>query len=284
VLVGKVNTAGQTISALAEHVGLVMQIPGNQLYGVRSTVFEEIVFGLENLGMSRQEMHERTTAALALTGLSAFAERSPYQLSGGQQQKVALAALLAVSPSLLVLDEPTTFLDPRGARQVFDILLELKRQGKTIILAEQRLEWIAEFADRVIVLQNGEIMLCDTPEEVLRHPQIKRMGLDWLPYTKAAAMAKEDGLWAQDRPLSSTFSATVAGLQNGSGETSQWSFASSSGNNPHRRQENGYRECCPSFRNRGAFIPEPGRHDCKTTRMGRGGLWAKKTWPTRKAV
>jgi energy-coupling factor transporter ATP-binding protein EcfA2 len=214
VLIGKVNTTDQTISALAEHVGLVMQIPGNQLSGVRSTVFEEIAFGLENLGISRQEMHERTTAALALTGLSAFAERSPYQLSGGQQQKVALAAVLAVSPSLLILDEPTTFLDPQGARQVFDILLELKRQGKTIILAEQRLEWVAECADRVIVLQDGKMMLCGTPEEVLSHPRIKPMGLDWLPYTKAAAMARDKGFWAKDRPLSSTFSATVAGLQN----------------------------------------------------------------------
>jgi len=213
VLVGKVNTTDQTISALAEHVGLVMQIPGNQLSGVRSTVFEEIAFGLENLGMSRQEMHKRTTAALALTGLSDFAERSPYQLSGGQQQKVALAAVLAVSPSLLVLDEPTTFLDPQGARQVFDILLALKQQGKTIILAEQRLEWIAECADRVIVLHEGKIVLCGTPAEVLRHPQLKHMGLDWLPYTKAAAMARDKGLWAKDRPLSSTFSATVAGLQ-----------------------------------------------------------------------
>ncbi len=214
VVAGTMNTTEWTISELAQQVGLVMQIPANQLSGVRYTVFEEVAFGLENLGVSRSEIIERVTAVLAVTGLSDLGDRSPYQLSGGQQQKLALAAVLAMSPSILVLDEPTTFLDPEGAREVFDILLELKQQGKTIIIAEQRLEWIAECADRVFVLANGELVLSGTPEEVLTSRKIKEIGLDWMPYTKTAELASQMGLWERDRPLPSTFAATVSGFSN----------------------------------------------------------------------
>jgi energy-coupling factor transporter ATP-binding protein EcfA2 len=214
VVAGTMNTTEWTISDLAQKVGLVMQIPANQLSAVRYTVFEEVAFGLENLGISRPEIIKRVTAVLAVTGLSDLRDRSPYQLSGGQQQKLALAAVLAMSPSILVLDEPTTFLDPEAARKVFDILLELKRQGKTIIIAEQRLEWVAGYADRVFVLANGELVLSGTPEEVLTSKKIKEIGLDWMPYTKTAELASQTGLWDSDRPLPSTFAATVSGFSN----------------------------------------------------------------------
>ena len=214
VVAGTMNTTESTISDLAQKVGLVMQIPANQLSGVRYTVFEEVAFGLENLGVSRAEISKRVTAVLALTGLSNLGDRSPYQLSGGQQQKLALAAVLAMSPAILVLDEPTTFLDPEGALKVFDILLELKQQGKTIIIAEQRLEWVAEYTDRVFILANGELVLSGTPEEVLTSNIIKEIGLDWMPYTKTAELANQMGLWEKDRPLPSTFAATVSGFSN----------------------------------------------------------------------
>lgn len=214
VIAGTMYTTDWTISDLAQKVGLVMQIPANQLSGVRYTVFEEVAFGLENQGKSRSEIIERVTAVLAVTGLSDLGDRSPYQLSGGQQQKLALAAVLAMSPSILVLDEPTTFLDPEGARKVFGILLQLKQQGKTIIIAEQRLEWVAEYADRVFVLANGELVMSGTPEEVLTSKIIKEIGLDWMPYTKAAELASQRGPWDSDRPLPSTFAATVSGFSN----------------------------------------------------------------------
>ncbi len=214
VMAGTMNTTEWTISELAQQVGLVMQIPANQLSGVRYTVFEEVAFGLENLGVSRPGIIEKVSAVLAVTGLSDLGDRSPYQLSGGQQQKLALASVLAMSPAILVLDEPTTFLDPEGARKVFDILLELKQQGKTIIIAEQRLEWVAEYADRVFVLASGELALSGTPEEVLTSPKIKEIGLDWMPYTKSAKLASRMGLWERDRQLPSTFAATVSGFAN----------------------------------------------------------------------
>lgn len=212
VVAGTMNTTEYTIGELALQVGLVMQIPANQLSGVRYTVFEEVAFGLENLGVSRSEIIERVTAVLEVTDLSDLGERSPYQLSGGQQQKLALAAVLAMSPSIIVLDEPTTFLDPEGGRQVFEILLNLKKQGKTIIIAEQRLEWVAEYGDRVLVLANGELVLSGTPEEVLINQKINEIGLDWMPYTKSAELANHMGLWERDRPLPSTFAATVSGF------------------------------------------------------------------------
>ena len=214
VMAGTMNTTEHTISELAQQVGLVMQIPANQLSGVRYTGFEEVAFGLENLGVRRSEIIEKVTSVLEITGLSNLGDRSPYQLSGGQQQKLALAAVLAMSPSILVLDEPTTFLDPEGARQVFEILLDLKNQGKTIIIAEQRLEWIAEYGDRVLVLEDGELVLSGTPDEVLTNQEIKEVGLDWMPYTKSAELAKQRGLWQRERQLPSTFTATVSGLSN----------------------------------------------------------------------
>jgi energy-coupling factor transporter ATP-binding protein EcfA2 len=175
-------------------------------------VFEEVAFGLENLGVSRPDIIERVAAVLTVTGLSHLGDRSPYQLSGGQQQKLALSAVLAMSPSILVLDEPTTFLDPEGARDVFDILLELKQQGKAIIIAEQRLEWIAEYCDRVFVLADGELVLSGTPEEVLTSRKIKETGLDWMPYTKSAELAGQMGHWERGRQLPSTFAAAVSGF------------------------------------------------------------------------
>lgn len=214
VVAGTMNTSEYTISELAQQVGLVMQIPANQLSGVKYTVFEEVAFGLENLGVSCSEIIERVTAVLEITGLSDLGERSPYQLSGGQQQKLALAAVLAMSPSTLVLDEPTTFLDPEGGRKVFEILLDLKKQGKTIIIAEQRLEWVAEYANRVLVLANGELVLSGTPEEVLTNRKLQEIGLDWMPFTKSAELAIQKGLWERDRPLPSTFAATVSGFSN----------------------------------------------------------------------
>ncbi|MGL1930870.1 MAG: energy-coupling factor ABC transporter ATP-binding protein [Desulfotalea sp.] len=214
VLVDGIDTADWTISDFSQIIGLVMQVPTNQLSGIRYTVFEEVAFGLENLGVSRSEIVKKVTKVLSLTGLSDLHDRSPYELSGGQQQKLALAAILVLSPSVLVLDEPTTFLDPQGSLEVFDIISDLKRQGKTVIIAEQSLEWIAEYADRVIVLANGELVLNGTPEEVLTNPKMKLVGLDWTPYTKTAELAKQQGLWGKDKALPSTFAATVAGFSN----------------------------------------------------------------------
>lgn len=212
VRVGGLETMNQTISSLSRHVGLVLQHPTHQLSGIRYTVFEEIAFGLENHGIPRGNILKNVTEALSLVGLSDASERSPLELSGGQQQRLAIAAVLAVSPDILVLDEPTTFLDPQGVQNIFELLLKLKRKGKTIVFAEQKIEWIAEYADRIIALADGEIILSGSPTEVLTSPILQRIGLDWSRYTKAADLARQRQLWPDSLPLPITFSEAVAGF------------------------------------------------------------------------
>ena len=212
VRVRGLETVHQTISSLSRHVGLVLQHPTHQLSGIRYTVFEEIAFGLENLGIPRDNILKNVTETLSLVGLSEEGDRSPLELSGGQQQRLAIAAVLAASPDILVLDEPTTFLDPQGVQDIFELLLKLKRKGKTIIFAEQKIEWIAEYADRIIALADGKIILSGSPAEVLTSPILQKIGLDWSRYTKAADLAKQRQLWPDSRPLPITFSKAVAGF------------------------------------------------------------------------
>ncbi|MGE4420762.1 MAG: energy-coupling factor ABC transporter ATP-binding protein [Pseudodesulfovibrio sp.] len=217
VLVDGLDTRESDVADLALRVGLVMQNPASQFSGARFTVFEEVAFGLENRGVARDLMAERVERALRLAGIADLARRSPAQLSGGQQQKVALASVLVGDPEVLVLDEPTTFLDPSGAVRVFETLDGLCREGRTVVLAEHRLEWIARFADRVLVLDHGRIVLDGTPAEVLAAPELARTGLSGNRYTEVARLARERGMWDGDRPLAATLESAVAGLEAGRG-------------------------------------------------------------------
>jgi energy-coupling factor transporter ATP-binding protein EcfA2 len=162
--------------------------------------------------MKRDKIIEQVKGVLLMTGLQDLAERSPYQLSGGQQQRLAFAVAIASKPSILVLDEPTTSLDPMGAKEAFTLLRRLNKQGVTIVIAEQRLELIAEYADRVIALENGRVVLDGIPQEALTSSVLKNINLEWTRYTKVAILAKEKGLWAEGRRLSSSFSDTVQGM------------------------------------------------------------------------
>ena len=193
-------------------VALVMQKPENQLSGVRFTVREEVAFSLENQGMDRHEMQERVKAVLHMTDLAHLADCSPHHLSGGQMQKVALAAALAGDAPIVVLDEPTTFLDPLSVRQVFEILYRLRQQGKTIVLAEQRLEMIAIYANRVIALHNGEKILDGPPAEILVSPILKEIGLDWTRFTMIADLARSKDVWHEGSPLATTLADIISGL------------------------------------------------------------------------
>ncbi|BBO83399.1 ABC transporter ATP-binding protein [Desulfosarcina ovata subsp. sediminis] len=208
------DTAEANIAKIcSSSVALVMQKPENQLSGVRFTVREEVAFSLENQGMGRDEMQERVQAMLRMTGLTHLADRSPHHLSGGQLQKVALAAALVGDAPIVVLDEPTTFLDPLSARQVFEILYRLRRQGKTIVLAEQRLEMIAIYANRVIALNNGEKILDGPPAEILVSPILKEIGLGWTRFTTIADLARAKGIWHEGSPLATTLAGTINGLR-----------------------------------------------------------------------
>lgn len=199
-LQGEVRVAGQVVGArslgeLAGEVGLVFQNPFNQISGARFSVREEIAFGLENLGLAPDKIGERVEQVLELVGLEEEAERSPFALSGGQQQRVAIAAIMAMQPRVLVLDEPTSQLDPRGSEEVFATLKSLARSGETtVIMVEHKLEWLAVFADRVVVLQAGKVAADGEPRQVLSSTELQRFGVGTTRYTEAAAQIKANGL------------------------------------------------------------------------------------------
>ena len=199
-LAGTVEVAGMeshnaTLSEWVLNVGLAFQNPFNQISGAKYTVFEELAFGLENIGVPRQEMKRRVEDAMRLTGISDLAERSPYSLSGGQQQRVALTSILVMQPKVLVLDEPTSQMDPIGTREVFGVIRSLAEQGMTVILAEHKVEWIAEFADRVVALKDGAILLDGSPADVLTSPLLPEYGFGISRYTSVARRAQEIGFW-----------------------------------------------------------------------------------------
>lgn len=219
---GRVNVAGlETRDHPLEDVvlvaGLVFQNPANQISGAKFTVYEEVAFGLENLGVPREDMPARIERALALTGIADLAERPPYALSGGQQQRVALASMLVMEPQVLVLDEPTSQLDPIGSREVFAVIREMSRQGRTVVMAEHRLEWVAAFADRVIALAEGQIILNGPPAEVLTSPLLETHHVGQTRYTAVARRAQGKGLWPAAQPLPVTIDQAEAGFRNARG-------------------------------------------------------------------
>ncbi len=203
-LTGTVEVAGieshkSTLDDWVLNVGLAFQNPFNQITGAKYTVYEEIAFGLENIGIPRDEIKVRVEDVMNLTGITDLADRSPYSLSGGQQQRVALTSILVMQPKVLVLDEPTSQLDPIGTREVFGVIREMAHRGLTVILVEHKVEWIAAFADRVIALKDGSILLEGTPGEVFTSPLLAQNGFGISRYTSVARRAKELGLWKKDK-------------------------------------------------------------------------------------
>ncbi len=202
-LTGMVEVDGKDLqmSSLNEwvlNVGLAFQNPFNQISGAKYTVFEELAFGLENIGVPRDEMRPRVEDTMKLTGISDLADRSPYSLSGGQQQRVALTSILVMQPRVLVLDEPTSQMDPIGTREVFGVIRTLAEKGMTVLLVEHKVEWIAQFADRVIALHEGQILLDGRPSEVLTSDLLEGKGFGISRYTSAAREARKMGLWKKE--------------------------------------------------------------------------------------
>jgi energy-coupling factor transport system ATP-binding protein len=210
-ILGK-ETLDSSLNEIVLNVGLVFQNPFNQISGAKFTVYEELAFGLENLGVPRQEMPPRLNEVLRLTGIQDLAQRSPYSLSGGQQQRVALASILVMEPRLLVLDEPTSQLDPIGTREVLQVIKDMSQRGMTVVMAEHKIEWIAEFADRVVALVEGEILLEGTPAEVLSSSILPENGVRVSRYTSTARQAIKEGLWPLDKRLPVTLDEAVQGF------------------------------------------------------------------------
>ena len=213
VTVCGMDTQKHTPGQFAGRVGLVLQNPANQLSGMRYTVYEEIAFGLENLGTPRAEMPARIEHALEQVGLTDLRTRSPYNLSGGQQQRLALASVLVLEPAVLLLDEPTAMLDPQGSLDVFEIVQKLTQTGTTVVIAEHHLEWIARYADRVIALNKGKVLLDGPPREVLVSTQLRETGIRQLRYTQAAELGQSRGLWPMGLALPVTLEQAIAGFR-----------------------------------------------------------------------
>ena len=165
------NIADMDVGSIALDVGFVFQNPFTQISGIAATVYEELAYGLENMGVESSEIERRVEEIMKLTKIEDFRDRDPYQLSGGQQQRVALAAILVMDQDILVIDEPTSQLDPQSTDYIFEIIKLMKEMGKTVVLVEHKMEQVAEYADRVIIMDQGEIVMEGTPKEVFADPK-----------------------------------------------------------------------------------------------------------------
>jgi energy-coupling factor transporter ATP-binding protein EcfA2 len=169
-LKGSITVAGldvteTPVSRMASIVGMVFQNPSSQLFML--TVERDVAFGPENLGVPRDEILRRIDWALNMLGISDLRFRAPHELSGGQQQRVAIAAILAMQPQIIVLDEPTAYLDPYTSLSIFNLLKDLNSKlGLTVILVEHKLELASSLADRIIVMDGGRIVVEGDPREV----------------------------------------------------------------------------------------------------------------------
>lgn len=194
VLVDGMDTKNEEeIWDIRRTAGMVFQNPDNQL--VATIVEDEVAFGPENMGVEASEIRRRVDRALEDVGMADYKKNAPHLLSGGQKQRVAIAGILAMSPKYIILDEPTAMLDPSGRREVMDTLVKLnKEEGKTIILITHYMEEAA-VSDRVVVMEDGNIVLRGTPREVFSQvDKIKGLGLDVPQVTELAYELKKDGL------------------------------------------------------------------------------------------
>lgn len=219
ILKGNVLVEGKNLEEwedgeLSVRIGYVFQDPFAQVSGIKETVFEEIGMGLENTGVEQEEMIRRILEIAKIVKVDTLLQKNPLALSGGQCQRVAFASVLALDSDIIVIDEPTSQLDPDGTMDVFEIIGALKRQGKTVIIAEHKVDLLAEYCDEIIAMAEGTIIAQGTVREVfqlqilrekkVRIPQVvtlallleeKKKALSSIPVSEreAVAMLKERG-------------------------------------------------------------------------------------------
>ena len=196
VIIDGVEASKVPIAVLCQKVGLVFQNPFNQLSGAKDTVFEEIAFGLQNLGIPREEIGKRVDKALKLLDIIKYKGRNPFDLSGGQIQRVAIASILAMEPEVLVLDEPTSQLDPQGSEDVFLVVEKLAKTGITIIMVEQKMEKLAAYCDKILLLHRGSQVAYDVPERIFSRDDLRDLGVEPPVYTqvsKALSVYRKEG-------------------------------------------------------------------------------------------
>ena len=198
VMVDGIEAGRTPVAQLCGHVGLVFQNPFNQLSGAKDNVYEEVAFGMQNLGVPAEEMKNRVEEALKPLDIWQYRDRNPFDLSGGQMQRVAIASVLDMRPDVMILDEPTSQLDPEGSDEVFKAVETLTGSGITILMIEQKIEKLAAYCDRILLLHKGKQIAFDTPQKVFSMPDLNNYGIQAPTFTricKAEGVTLADGTY-----------------------------------------------------------------------------------------
>lgn len=212
---GEVRVLGRDLrewdpAELSQAIGCVFDNPFTQISGIRETVYEEIALGLENLGIPREEMITRVEHVIELLGIEAIALKNPNGLSGGQQQKVAFASIIAMDPGVIVIDEPTSQLDPDASEAVFAIIAQLKARGTSVILVEHKIDLLAGIADRITVLRDGKVVCTGATRDVLTSPTMRQTGV---PTPEVTELGRRLALAGRPLPMTPiTAAEAVAGV------------------------------------------------------------------------
>lgn len=241
VTVDGVTTTDTTLDEFSTKVGFVFENPYDQLTGATSTVLEEVAFGLENMGLPRDEIKERAYESLARISVEDLADRRPQQLSGGQSQRVAIASVLAMQPEILVLQQPTAQLDPEGTDEVMEVVAQVSRDGYTVVMVSQNLGRLAPHLDRLLVLNDGGITLDGDPVEVLTVAAEENLPVNVPRAVEVGLRLREQGIIDPEKPVPLTVEETLAELRTMIQATasSNRSGASSVTNHGDNRSQNG---------------------------------------------
>ena len=203
---GEVLVEGKNINEyggeLSQKIGFVFQNPFTQISGVKDTVFEEVAYGLENFGVPVEEIERRVIEVMKMTNIESLAEKNPFELSGGQMRRVAIAGILAIEPEILVLDEPTAGLDPAGRKELMALFETLHKNGMTLVLVTHTMDDVANFADTVFALEAGKLVLNGSPREVFQQVEyLQKLQLGVPQITNFALQLKRRGLPLDRLPI-----------------------------------------------------------------------------------
>jgi energy-coupling factor transporter ATP-binding protein EcfA2 len=202
IIVNDLSVKENPTNKLAENVGFVFQNPENQLFAM--TVEKDIAFGLENLALPREDIRKRVDWAMDILGIEHLRDKAPHELSGGQKQRVALSSVLSMRPEIIILDEPTSFLDPVTANNLFKIVKKLNDElDLTIILVEHRLDMLSFYSKRFIIMDKGEVKLDGPPRDILGLEEAFLLGVGIPKVIRLYKELKEEGITLGKTPISS---------------------------------------------------------------------------------